>query len=92
MSVCSDMCQPARLRRSRHAVLCLQERFAANMPRARGFMLRSNPNYPHLSAWFDAMDARPAYQQVREWQAGSSAVTPSTQKPAYFSTTLQLLT
>ena len=41
-----------------------QERFAANMPRARGFMLRGNPDYPRLSAWFDAMDARPAYQQV----------------------------
>jgi glutathione S-transferase len=41
-----------------------QERFAANMPRARGFMLRGNPDYPRLGAWFDAMDARPAYQQV----------------------------
>lgn len=34
------------------------------MPRARGFKLKDNPDYPHLSAWFDAMDARPAYQQV----------------------------
>lgn len=41
------------------------ERFAANMPRARGFRLKDNPDYPHLSAWFDAMDARPAYQQVK---------------------------
>ena len=64
MSACNSIGQLAMLWRPCHAVLVLQERFAANLPWARGFMLRGNPDYPHLSAWFDAMDARPAYQQV----------------------------
>ena len=40
------------------------ERFAANMSFVRGFHLRGNPAYPNLSAWFDAINALPSYQQV----------------------------
>ncbi len=41
------------------------ERFAANMPAFRGLHLRGNPKFPHLDAWFAAMDAKPAYQRVK---------------------------
>ena len=41
------------------------ERFAANMPAFRGLHLQGNPQFPHLDAWFAAMDAKPAYQRVK---------------------------
>ena len=41
------------------------ERFAANMPAFRGLHLQGNPKFPHLDAWFAAMDAKPAYQRVK---------------------------
>ena len=40
------------------------ERFAANMPFVRGFSMKGNPSYPHLNAYYEAMDALPAYQEV----------------------------
>ncbi|CAL8470974.1 g10516 [Coccomyxa elongata] len=41
------------------------ERLAANLPVMRGFRLRDHPDYPHTAAWFQALDARPAYQKVK---------------------------
>ncbi|KAG1672622.1 hypothetical protein FOA52_002102 [Chlamydomonas sp. UWO 241] len=41
------------------------ERMAVLLPHKRGFALRGNPKYPRLSAWFDALESRPAYQAVR---------------------------
>ncbi len=40
------------------------ERFAANMPFVRGLSLKGNPSYPCLTAYFEAMDSLPAYQEV----------------------------
>jgi hypothetical protein len=73
----------------------LQERLAANLPRARGFRLQDNPDYPHVWAWFDAMDARPAYQKLIIFlspagarQAACTAILLS--KPGTIHKTLQL--
>lgn len=41
------------------------ERLAANLPVMRGFELRDHTDYPHTAAWFQALDARPAYQKVK---------------------------
>lgn len=41
------------------------ERLAANLPVMRGFKLRDNADYPKTAAWFEALDARPAYQRVK---------------------------
>eukprot|EP00884_Botryococcus_braunii_P008653 jgi/Botrbrau1/1778/Bobra.0217s0033.1 len=41
------------------------ERFAANLPIARGFVLRGNPDFPNLTRWYEAMDARPTYRRVK---------------------------
>lgn len=41
------------------------ERFAANLPLARGFKLRGNPQFPNLARWYEAMDARPTYQRLK---------------------------
>ena len=41
------------------------ERLAANLPVMRGFRLRDHPEYPQTAAWFQALDARPAYQKVK---------------------------
>lgn len=40
------------------------ERFAANMPRARGFVIKDPAAHPALSKWFEALDSRPSYQKV----------------------------
>ena len=41
------------------------DRLAANLPIYRNYILKSNPRYPRLTAWFAAMAERPAYQQSR---------------------------
>lgn len=39
-------------------------RLAAVLPEFRGLELRQNPAYPALSRWFQALQQRPAFQQV----------------------------
>ncbi|XP_002989894.2 uncharacterized protein LOC9629978 [Selaginella moellendorffii] len=41
------------------------ERIAASMPYWQGVMIRGETRWPHLQAWFDAMDAKPSYQAVK---------------------------
>jgi glutathione S-transferase len=41
------------------------ERLAANLPVMRGLSLRDHPDFPKTAAWFEALDARPAYQKVK---------------------------
>ena len=35
------------------------------LPKFRGVALRDNPDFPAVSRWLAAMEARPAYQRVR---------------------------
>lgn len=50
------------------------ERFAANMPFVRGLPIKGRSDLPHLAAWFEALDARPAYQQVHRHSSDAFSV------------------
>ncbi|GBG00177.1 glutathione S-transferase [Raphidocelis subcapitata] len=45
--------------------ISFMERLAAGLPKFRGLQLRGNPDFPAVSAWLAAMEARPTYQRVR---------------------------
>jgi len=50
------------------------ERFAFWLPQFKGIDIRNNPQYPRLTDWYDAMDQRPAYLNVRMDQQSCSGV------------------
>src|SRR5579883_1140169 len=41
------------------------DRLAANLPVYRGYHFKGNPRFPHINAWFEAINQRPAYHRVR---------------------------
>jgi len=41
------------------------ERMAASLPYYKALVLRANPDYPRLNAWFAAMEARPSYRHIQ---------------------------
>jgi len=41
------------------------ERIAASIPYFKGLPVRRNPRWPHINAWYDAMDRRPAYAPTK---------------------------
>ncbi|MBD2665245.1 glutathione S-transferase-like protein [Richelia sinica FACHB-800] len=41
------------------------DRLAANLPVYRGYHIKGNPRFPHINAWFDALNQRPAYHRVK---------------------------
>ena len=41
------------------------ERMAASLPYYKGFVVRNNPEYPHVERWFTAMEARPSYRHIQ---------------------------
>ncbi len=41
------------------------DRLAANLPVYRGYHIKGNPRFPHINAWFEALNQRPAYHRVK---------------------------
>jgi glutathione S-transferase len=41
------------------------DRLAANLPVYRNYHIKGNPRFPHLNAWFEALNQRPAYHRVK---------------------------
>lgn len=41
------------------------DRLAASLPVYRGYHIKNNPRFPHLNAWFIALNQRPAYSRVK---------------------------
>jgi glutathione S-transferase len=41
------------------------DRLAANLPVYQGYHIKGNPRYPHINAWFEALNQRPAYHRVK---------------------------
>lgn len=41
------------------------DRLAANLPVYRNYHIRNNPRFPRITAWFEALNQRPAYHRVK---------------------------
>ena len=41
------------------------ERMAASLPYYKGLPLRRNEAWPHIEAWFVAMESRPSYRHIQ---------------------------
>lgn len=41
------------------------DRLAASLPVYRNYHIKNNPRFPHLNAWFTALNQRPAYGRVK---------------------------
>lgn len=41
------------------------DRLAANLPVYRGYHIKGNERFPHINAWFEALNQRPAYHRVK---------------------------
>lgn len=41
------------------------ERMAASLPYYKGLLIRNNPKWRHVNAWFDAMEAREEYKGIQ---------------------------